>query len=286
MPIYSQKLLDSCPLLARYCTARDTIGTSSGPRACSLRIGRETTPMAARPGSMGEGGDRSDVMGRRISVPVSIPLAELSSLSDEQLVANLAAGHHDALTVLFARHSALVFRIARRMLRDDGEAEETVQQVFFDVYRAIKQFNPDKASFKVWLLQFAFHRTFNRKQQLQSQHVFDWKDLDEVLPELFREAGRPLQLSSQELAYLVRQLLAELKPRQREVIISTFFEGLTAEEIASRSGESAAVVRHNLYRGLAKLRSALVTGGEERSKSAAKTGVAKEVICVAYPRPL
>src|SRR6266446_6410403 len=75
-------------------------------------------------------------------------LTTLRILEDDDLVAELASGHHDALTVLFDRHSALVFRIARRILRDDGEAEETVQQVFLDVYRSIAQFDPRRGSFK------------------------------------------------------------------------------------------------------------------------------------------
>jgi hypothetical protein len=51
--------------------------------------------------------------------------------SDEDLVADLLASEADALTVLFERHGALVFRIARRILRNDAEAEDAVQQVFF-----------------------------------------------------------------------------------------------------------------------------------------------------------
>jgi RNA polymerase sigma-70 factor (ECF subfamily) len=64
-------------------------------------------------------------------------------------------GESDALTVLFERHSPLVFRIARRILRNDAEAEDTVQQVFLDVFRSAEQFEPEKGSFRFWLLMFA-----------------------------------------------------------------------------------------------------------------------------------
>jgi hypothetical protein len=69
------------------------------------------------------------------------------------------------------------------MLRDDGEAEETVQQVFFDVFRAVKQFDSRKGNFRTWLLQFAYHRSMNRREQLKSQRVYDWMELDEALPD-------------------------------------------------------------------------------------------------------
>jgi len=89
--------------------------------------------------------------------------SRLQILSDEDLMAALRMGCNDALAVLFERHSALVFRIARAILHDDGEAEETVQRVFLDVFRAVNQFNPDRGSFKTWLLQYAYHRNRSYK---------------------------------------------------------------------------------------------------------------------------
>ncbi len=78
--------------------------------------------------------------------------------NDEELVAYLRAGKADALTVLFQRHNALVFGIARRILRDNGEAEDVVQQVFLDLFRSAAKFDPAKGTFKVWLLMYAYHR--------------------------------------------------------------------------------------------------------------------------------
>src|SRR5260370_38231400 len=91
----------------------------------------------------------------------------LRTFSDADLMDALRRGCNDALAVLFERHSALVFRIARAILRDDGEAEETVQRVFLDVFRAVNRFNPARGSFKTWLLQYAYHRTINRRNHLR-----------------------------------------------------------------------------------------------------------------------
>jgi RNA polymerase sigma-70 factor (ECF subfamily) len=212
-------------------------------------------------------------------------LSKLHRLEDVELAAELVGGNHDALTVLFERHSALVFRIARRMLRNDGEAEETVQQVFLDVYRAISQFDSAKGTFKTWLLQFAYHRAINRREHLVAQQFYGWQDLDDILPELHEGTRGPLHQPSQELGYLIEQLLSTIKPRQRKVIELTFFYGLTAEEIANVTGETPSVVRHNLYRGMSKLRSALLERGQvcKESKEASKAG--KESIFFAYRPP-
>ena len=212
--------------------------------------------------------------------------SRLQTLSDEDLMAALRMGCNDALAVLFERHSALVFRIARAILHDDGEAEETVQRVFLDVFRAVNQFNPDRGSFKTWLLQYAYHRSINRRQHLQANRFYSRDELDEMAPaELFYGPGHLLCLLPQEVVCLVEQVLATLESRQRRVIELTYFEGLTAEEIARKTGDSVSSVRHNLYRGLAKLRNVLqeTNNAKGKEKTAAEQTLKGKRILVEYP---
>ena len=208
----------------------------------------------------------------------------LRSLTDENLMQALRMGCNDALAILFERHSALVFRIARAILRDDGEAEETVQRVFLDVFKAVNQFNSDRGSFKTWLLQYAYHRTINRRQHLESKRFYSRAELDEFAPaELFYSAGHLLCLPPQEIACLVEQVLATLESQQRRVIELTYFDGLTAEEIARKTGDSASSVRHNLYRGLAKLRKVLQEEACASKQKATERKVSPKGILVEYP---
>jgi RNA polymerase sigma-70 factor (ECF subfamily) len=195
--------------------------------------------------------------------------SRLRTLTDEDLMAALRMGCNDALAVLFERHSPLVFRIARSILRDDGEAEETVQRVFLDVFKAVSQFNTDRGTFKTWLLQYAYHRSINRRQHLESNRFYSRDELHELAPAEFScGGGYLLCLPPQEVACLVEQVLATLESRQRRVIELTYFEGLTAEEIATKTGDTASSVRHNLYRGLAKLRKVLQETCSSREKVA------------------
>ncbi len=211
----------------------------------------------------------------------------LQTFSDTDLMDALRRGCNDALAVLFERHSALVFRIARGILRDDGEAEETVQRVFLDVFRAVNQFNPARGSFKTWLLQYAYHRTINRREHLQANHFYNREELDELAPaELFYGAGHLVCLPPQEVACLVEQVLALLEPRQREVIELTYFEGLTAEEVAKATGNNASSVRNNLYRGLSKLRNAVLENHKTRENSASERKASAKGMLVEQPRTL
>jgi RNA polymerase sigma-70 factor, ECF subfamily len=171
-------------------------------------------------------------------------------LSDEDLAAELSQGNTDALTVLFKRHSALVFGVARRILRNDAEAEDAVQQTFLDVYRAIQRFDAARAPFKSWLLMFAYQRIFNSRRAQISNRFFDTDTFDD---DVLHNAGNAIG-SIAENAILVEQVLRLLSPRQKRTIELIYRQGLTAEEVASQTGESVRVVRHNLYRGLDKLR--------------------------------
>jgi RNA polymerase sigma-70 factor (ECF subfamily) len=170
--------------------------------------------------------------------------------SDETLAAQLQSGNTDALTVLFKRHSPLLLGIARRILRSDAEAEDALQQIFLDVYRSIQQFDADKGTFKTWLLMFAYQRTFNSHRAQHANRFYDTDPLDST-------HGPPIaQGSIAENRILVEQVLRALQPRQRRTIELIYYDGLTAEEVSQRTGESVRVVRHNLYRGLDKLRKA------------------------------
>jgi len=169
------------------------------------------------------------------------------------------AGPHDVLTILFDRYHRLVFDVAVRIVRDPGEAEDVVQNVFLDVFRAMANFDPRKGILKVWVLQYAYHRALHRKRHLVSNHFYRWENLETAIEV---GSGRALWGELPEATRLAEQMLENLKPRQRAVVEMTYYEGLTAEEIARRLGESPHVVRHDLHRGLAALRARLGTSHE------------------------
>ncbi len=182
-------------------------------------------------------------------------LAQLERLTDDQLMAELKAGHNDALAVLFDRYHRLVFSIAQKIVRDPGEAEDVMQNVFLDIFRAAAQFDPAKGSTKVWLLQYAYHRAISRKQYLNTRSFYAQESFDDVensLPQADSALGR---FAPGELRQLLEQGLATLSAPQRQVIEMASQEGFSFTEIAERTGESLVNVRHHYYRGLKKLRS-------------------------------
>ena len=174
----------------------------------------------------------------------------LASLDDNSLAAELVAGRHEALTVLFKRHSGMIFRAGRRILGDSGEAEEVVQQTFLEMYQHIAEFDPTKGSFVLWLLNRAKSRALNHREHLTAERFYDWAAIDETHPAT-TGAGT---LYEQEIDPVVDELLRKLPSRQRKVLCLSFFEGRTAEEIASQMKESVWGVRRLLYEALRRLR--------------------------------
>lgn len=70
----------------------------------------------------------------------------------------MSVGRRDAVAILYDRYHRLVFNVAVRIVRDRGEAEDVVQIVFLDFFRAMANFDSGKSILKVWILQYAYHR--------------------------------------------------------------------------------------------------------------------------------
>ena len=195
-------------------------------------------------------------MGNQKEYPVAQPtLSQLKSLTDEQLMLWLQEGAHDALAVLFERYQRLVFRIALKIVRDRGEAEDVTQIVFLEIYRSVAQFDPQKGTLKVWLLQFAYHRSFNRKQYLNTRNFYNLENAEDLDPFSHGQFLASGKYASVELRLLLQEGLASLSKSQKRVIELANYDGLSMQEIAHKTGDSLSNVRHHYYRGLKKLQS-------------------------------
>lgn len=182
--------------------------------------------------------------------PLNFPATTFPEEQDEQCMQALACGDHEAINPIYRRYWRLVYSIALQIVRDAAEAEDVVQTVFLDVFRAARQFDAAKGTVKVWLLQYAYHRALHRKRHLVANRLYDWVELGTC------RSVRSEWATRAESACLTKQLLGLLKPRQRRVVELTYYEGLTAKEISSHLAESVHVVRHDLRRALVALREA------------------------------
>ena len=179
-------------------------------------------------------------------------------------MAYLQQGHSDALAQLFDRYHGLVFGVASRILRDNGEAEDIVQAVFLEIFQAAAQYDRLKGSARIWILQYAYHRSFNRRRYLILRGFYERADasgpLRECTPASYGES-----LDRVETVKTLQEAFRHLTKAQRHTLELAFYEGLTMREIEQRTGWSVDNVKHHYYRGLEKLRSVLCEKSSDRS---------------------
>jgi RNA polymerase sigma-70 factor, ECF subfamily len=184
-----------------------------------------------------------------------IPMVRVPKLSDEGVMEQLRQGHPDALPVLFDRFYRLVLKIALRILRDAGEAEDLMQEVFLEIFKKAAQFDSAKGSLKTWILQYAYHRSLSRRQYLALRNFYDRQQITEREISEFDSVGVSWRgLTFQEWRRVIEQGLATLNEKQRKTLELACFQGLLLSEIAERTKESLPNVRHHYYRGLEGLR--------------------------------
>jgi RNA polymerase sigma-70 factor (ECF subfamily) len=160
---------------------------------------------------------------------------------------------------LFRRHAPLVRGIGRRILRDDGEAEDLVQEVFLYLHDKAGVFDSSKSSARSWIVQVVYYRAIARRRYLSSRHCQDrlaqeCLSVETPIPEAGDGSRSEEALFSSAVVSEVWQTLTEA---QRETLQLFFFEGYTLSEISAKLSQPAGNIRHHYYRGLERLRARL-----------------------------
>jgi len=163
---------------------------------------------------------------------------------------------------MFKRHAKRIHFVCQRILRDETEAEDLVQDVFIHLLRKASQYDPVKGSALSWMIQITYHRAFNRKKYLGIRGHYDHGIFsDELLESPYG------QVSITEIAArsLLERLRSELSEDQFRVLDLHLFQGFSLHEIATNAGQTLGAVRNQYYRGLKRVHyyTFRTGGGEE-----------------------
>jgi len=176
------------------------------------------------------------------------------SVSDEILLTQLKSRDREALAEMFRRHARLVFSIGFRILRDVGEAEDVVQEVFLFLFQRAELFDAAKGGAKAWIVQVAYHRSLDRREYLLRRNFYSGTDVNMLSDTLKGQDDVEDDVTSKLSRDRLKEAFHNLSARQRLTLELFFFEELDLREIAARLDESLENVRHHYYRGLQKLR--------------------------------
>lgn len=183
-------------------------------------------------------------------------LADAAELpfNDDDLIERLRNGDERAALILFHRYNKVAFSVGYRVLQDEGEAEDLVQEIFLRLCSEADSFDAAKGSARTWIIQLIYRRAFDRRSYLQRRQFYGGTESEERT----NTVGVCISPEDSMIARLtVEQLQAvfnDLTDRQRETLELFFFKGMKLAEIAERFGEDVKNVRHHYYRGLERLR--------------------------------
>mgnify|MGYP006158020815 CR=1 FL=1 len=195
--------------------------------------------------------------------PRSEPAVEALEAELVALVARLRFGDAEALGRLYDLALGRVYAVALRVLRDPGDAEEVVSDVFLQVWEQAATYCPERGAVMAWLQTLAWSRAVDRLRRLRRHRVPEGLHPD-ALPAAYTPGeGDPAEglLDALGNAARVREAFARLSPAQREVLALAYGEDLSHPEIAARTGLPLGTVKSHARRGLAALRAALAGEG-------------------------
>lgn len=176
-------------------------------------------------------------------------------ISDEQLMAQIAAGDEAALELLYDRYATAVMSVAYRVLQNRGEAEDVVQETFWRAWDNAGQFQAQRGSCKNWLLGIsrnlaidALRRHKVRPGAAESSEV---ESLMEREPD--RESDTAAIAAANMTHQQVSQAMAVLPDEQQVVLRLAYFDGLTRREIAEQEAVPLGTVHTRARLALLKL---------------------------------
>jgi len=171
------------------------------------------------------------------------------SVDDAAALTRIGQRDENAMEEIFRRYSGPVYSVALRVLRDTGQAEDVLQEVFLQLWRNPAAFVQDRGSLGAWLVVVARNRAIDLlRRRKPSDSVEDVILASSV--NVADEAERNVMMER------VQRALAALPPEQRKSLELAYFEGLTHTEIASRTGDPLGTVKTRIRQALIALRKA------------------------------
>ena len=173
---------------------------------------------------------------------------------DQDLIESAKGGNKAAFGKLVARHYNLVYAVAFGVLGQREEALDVAQEVFFKIFRELKQFQ-GQAKFKTWLYRISVNAAIDASRRRRPQEPIEEEfNLQAKQPSPREEASR------RELHQLIEKALGLLNPEHRAVLVLREWQELSYEEIAETLQIEMGTVMSRLFYARKKL--AEIIGGK------------------------
>ncbi|MEO6402548.1 MAG: sigma-70 family RNA polymerase sigma factor [Vicinamibacteria bacterium] len=173
----------------------------------------------------------------------------MKTLSDAELVARAAGGHADGLGELFDRHAGRMKSLAMRIVRSSEEAEDVVQEAFFQAWQQAGRFDCRRGNVLAWLTIMTRSRSLDRWRRRTTRRETSVTDAAELKMPVI--GGDDLS------AWAAQTALADLPADQRGPLALAYWEGMSQSEIAARLDLPLGTIKTRMRTGLKRLREVL-----------------------------
>ena len=180
-------------------------------------------------------------------------------LGDAEVIARVLAGESALYEIIMRRYNERLYRVARAILRDDGEAEDVMQDAYVRAYKSLAQFE-GRSAFATWLTRIAVNEALQRrKQRLRTESIDVRNGVEDHIMELAALGDSPEQnYGRQEITGILEQAIAALPEQYRVVYMLREVEEMSTEETAESLELSEENVRIRLHRARGLLKKYLV----------------------------
>jgi RNA polymerase sigma-70 factor, ECF subfamily len=182
------------------------------------------------------------------------PLGDCAHASDEALVALVAAGRQEAMTVLYGRYGAVAYGLAIRVARDPQLAENALQDGFLAVWHSAFRYSRAQGTVRTWLLTLVHRRAVDVVRAEARIRRFETPQ-EQFEPPVGDEVDETVELRFERR--LVQAALGQLGHEQRQALELAYYGGLTQPQIADRLQQPLGTIKSRMFHGLARLRGLL-----------------------------
>lgn len=195
------------------------------------------------------------------------PINDLSPLTDEatdeQLMQHIQRGEEAALSILHRRHHTLIRTIISRMMTNDHDVDELIQDCLLEVWRHSTNYNVEKGRALGWIVTLVRRRTIDRIRRKTAYGRAQDRFREETIHETeATHSGADEEAVRTDRAQIVTQLISKLPAPQQEAVCLAYYRGMTQRQIASHTKTPLGTVKTRLELGLRKLRAAVLAFGE------------------------
>jgi RNA polymerase sigma-70 factor (ECF subfamily) len=182
---------------------------------------------------------------------------ELQVREDVRLLGRIADRDQQALAALYHRRGTLLYSLLLRMLVDEMEAQEVMQDTFVRVWRRADQYDPARSSPNAWLIMIARGLALDRLRARSRRGAGNAAYEREVASLEVEINNGARQIERDELSAACVSALNRLPESQSRALQLAFLRGWSHEEIAGATGEPLGTVKARVRRGLLALRKAM-----------------------------